>query len=265
MNPSEMKKGITPLAFIPVREEPGHASEMKSQLLFGEIFEVLETGPDNWILIQNEYDGYRGWIIHHPSWILGGESAETLSGSKIHITNEWLTLLKKMSDGETIFIPAGSTLYLDPKDSMRAFCGDWYELENACRTLSGDHARDLQTLAAEFLNIPYLWGGKSSFGTDCSGLVQTLFRIMGIRCGRDTSEQHREGYTVNLLAESKPGDLVFFDDTQGEINHVGVLLDPGNIFHAAGSARIDPIDHQGIYDVSGNTYSHKLRLIKRIF
>jgi len=149
-------------------------------------------------------------------------------------------------------------------EADKVFAGKWYTRDSTDEALEGDFPSKLEYLAGQFLNSPYLWGGRSAFGTDCSGLVQTIFRILGTGLERDTNRQHRQGSTVNLISESGPGDLVFFDDEEGNIVHVGLLMDQSHVLHASGHVRIDPIDHQGIYNELAGTYSHKLRLIKRI-
>ena len=115
-----------------------------------------------------------------------------------------------------------------------------------------------------FLNSPYLWGGRTPFGIDCSGFVQIAARLSGISLPRDTQEQAEEGEIINLISEAKPGDLAFFDNIDGRIIHVGIILENGQIIHASGKVRIDTIDHQGIFNEESKKYSHQLRVIKRI-
>ena len=259
-----MTKGIATPPYIPLRKDPSHLSEMISQLLFGETFDIIDSSPGSWIRVKNHYDDYKGWIYRDPSCLLTEESADILEKCKPFILNRRFTTLTSISCDEELVVSAGSTLYLDPDDASRVYAGHWYRLDRPVEALSGDIHSRLHYLAGQFLNSPYIWGGKSAFGTDCSGLVQTLFRIIGIMIKRDSGEQHKEGKTVNMLSDSVPGDLVFFDDEDGEIVHTGVLLDKNLVLHASGRVRVDPIDHQGIYNESTGNYSHKLRLIKRI-
>jgi cell wall-associated NlpC family hydrolase len=115
-----------------------------------------------------------------------------------------------------------------------------------------------------YLNSPYQWGGRSPFGIDCSGFAQMVYKLKKIKLLRDASQQATQGEVVNLLEEAEPGDLAFFDNEEGNITHVGILLDHFRVIHASGSVRIDSIDHEGIYDEKQGKYTHRLRLMKRI-
>jgi cell wall-associated NlpC family hydrolase len=163
-----------------------------------------------------------------------------------------------------MLVPAGSVLYFEKEHPIRVHCVEAYRMEKPCQELAGDMEQKILKTGRQFLNIPYLWGGKSTFGTDCSGLVQSIMKIVGIPLGRDTSEQVTQGLALNMLPEARTGDLVFFDNEEGEIVHVGLLMDQGLVLHASGQVRIDPIDHQGIYSRELKRYTHKLRIIKRI-
>ena len=135
---------------------------------------------------------------------------------------------------------------------------------NVIDVCSPNYTRLLEN-AYMYLNSPYLWGGRSPFGIDCSGFTQMVFKLCGISLPRDTGQQVELGVTINLIEESKTGDLVFFDNAEGKISHVGIIIPGNQIIHASGKVRIDRIDHQGIYNDEMKNYSHNLRVIKRIF
>ena len=115
-----------------------------------------------------------------------------------------------------------------------------------------------------YLNSPYLWGGKTPFGIDCSGFTQMVYRLNGYHLFRDASQQAKQGEALSFIEESEPGDLAFFDNAEGEIIHVGIIMRDNYIIHAHGKVRIDRIDHSGIFNVDSNQYSHNLRVIKKI-
>jgi cell wall-associated NlpC family hydrolase len=122
----------------------------------------------------------------------------------------------------------------------------------------------LRKLGQLYLRAPYVWGGKSVFGLDCSGLMQQLFGLLGVQLPRDAHQQIALGRPVDFVTQTQPGDLAFFENAEGRIVHVGVVLDEGQILHAHGEVRLDPLDHHGIFNRTRQKYSHKLRLIKRI-
>ena len=114
------------------------------------------------------------------------------------------------------------------------------------------------------MNTPYLWGGKSPFGIDCSGFTQLVYKLCGYSLLRDAKDQATQGQVLSFIEESEPGDLAFFDNEDGAITHVGIIMNDYNIIHAHGKVRIDKLDHSGIYNVDSKIHTHKLRVIKKI-
>jgi hypothetical protein len=256
-----MEYGIVQSSFIAVRRDPDSSSEMTSQLLFGEIFEVLDSF-ERWQLVRNRFDGYEGWISPEMTSLFAADTLAAYSGMEsFHVKDKFCSV--RGPEG-TLLVPAGSVLYYQAGDPLHILCGKRYELDRVPGKPAKDKARALDGLKGELLNVPYLWGGKSSYGTDCSGLVQTIFRILEIPLLRDASQQAGQGKTLNMLAEARRGDLVFFDDDEGAIVHTGIITGPGEILHASGCVKTDAIDHQGIYSMQQGKYTHRLRIIKRV-
>ena len=133
------------------------------------------------------------------------------------------------------------------------------------KTISGKNNRNyIVSTALTFLNSPYLWGGKTPFGIDCSGFTQMVYKINGYKLSRDAKDQANQGETLSFIEESEAGDLAFFNNDQGDIIHVGIILQNNHIIHASGKVRIDRIDHSGIYNNDLNKHTHSLRYIKKI-
>lgn len=257
--------GICRQAFIPMRDEPSEKSEQVSQVLFGEIFTI--TGKDsltNFSQIKLEFDGYSGWIDSKTIHYLDETGFENLKNKKTRVLKKAFIYLENESDSSRgMLLGSGSTFfegekYIDIfkdryKISDEVFVKDSLELRNS-----------IQQSALRLLNTPYLWGGRSSFGADCSGFVQNIYKQAGISIPRDTSEQSKIGETVNFFHETHTGDLAFFDDEESVIKHVGLILEGNRIIHSSGKVKIDKLDHQGIYSEELGKYTHKLRLIKNI-
>ncbi|KPL13801.1 MAG: hypothetical protein AMS23_00875 [Bacteroides sp. SM1_62] len=256
-----MEYGIVQASYIPVRKDPDSTSEMTSQLLFGEIFEVLDRN-EQWQLVRNRFDGYEGWISPEMTSRFTDDALGEYEAMESVLVKERFCSLRAPEG--TLLVPAGSVLYYHAGDPRHILCGKTYELDRVPGKPAKDKGKALGDLKGELLNIPYLWGGKSSYGTDCSGLVQTICRILDVPLLRDASQQVGQGKTVNMMTESGTGDLVFFDDEEGEIVHTGIITGPGEILHASGCVKTDAIDHQGIYSMQLGKYTHRLRVIKRV-
>ncbi len=261
-----MNYGIITKILSPVRSGPDHRNEMINQMLFGEGF-IIKEEIGEWIKIESLLDSYSGWIVRKEIKTVTKENIEINFKTKAVITKR-LTLIYNANDkDENFLILPGSTLPGFNKQKNTFHIGSTnYIVETNSFT---EQARDLKEAIIEtartFLHAPYLWGGRSVFGIDCSGFTQIVFKINGINLPRDASQQAGIGALVPFLKESKPGDLAFFDNEDGNIMHVGILAGQGKIIHASGDVHIDSIDYQGIIEGASKGYSHKLRLIKSIF
>lgn len=256
-----MEYGIVQAPFIPVRKETASSSEMTSQLLFGEIFKVLER-KEQWLLVKNHFDGYEGWISIGMTSLFEEDTLREYEAMEFSLVKGRFCTLRGPEG--TLLVPVGGVLYHRAGDAKHIRCGISYELDKDPGELPENKLKALEVLKDELLNTPYLWGGKSSYGTDCSGMVQTIFRLLGVSLLRDASQQVGQGITVNMITESEIGDLLFFDNDEGEIVHTGIISGPGEILHASGCVKVEAIDHQGIYSKPLNKYTHKLRVIKRV-
>ena len=251
-----MTFGFCHLSIIPLREEPSDKSQMVSQLLFGDVFEILETVSDTWIKIKNAYDSYIGYI--DPKQQIYIDSVDYIKLQEPERVNKDLILLNtKLGD---FLIPPGCSFknILENEDSFVIGANGNIELFKA------SSRKVIIEMTKVFLNAPYLWGGKTIFGVDCSGLTQTVYKMAGFKLLRDASQQASQGETLSFIEEALPGDLAFFDNEEGIITHVGILLSKNKILHASGKVRLDKIDHQGIFNEDLGKYTHTLRLIKRI-
>jgi hypothetical protein len=242
----------------PVRKEASHRSEMTSQLLFGELAEVLGTEGD-FTRIRCLHDGYEGWC--QSSQLVSIGEPETAWFNRLTI--DWLTRIEL--NGRPMQLPLGCSLGMLHDGQAQigpyhiAYAGD---LPDSSR--SSFDTDKMTALAMQYLNTPYLWGGRSVFGIDCSGFVQQLYRFFNIALPRDAYQQVEKGAVVGFLAEAQPCDLAYFDNPEGRITHVGLLLGPDTIIHSSGKVRIDKIDIQGIVNSDTGERTHQLRIIKRI-
>lgn len=258
-----MSNGILSLPVLPIRSEPSERAELTTQLLFGEQFELLDV-QGSWTYVRNQADGYEGWATSKMLTELSEEMIQTLNQYQTVFLREPVTVFQGVDVG-AIHLPGGSRFFVRNHHFYSPSNIELFperELEKPDYSISLSD-RILQT-AKQFLNAPYLWGGKTLMGMDCSGLTQVSASINGFKLPRDAREQALLG-EEEFLSLSLPGDLAFFANPEGRIVHVGIVCGRNKILHASGSVRIDHLDEQGIYCKELRTYTHRLHTIKRIF
>jgi len=254
-----MPIGICNLSVIPLRGADAHRSEMVSQVLFGEQFEILRHEKE-WSHIRMLDTGYEGWlqqgqflvleennVYHEPisdCLVVDKSGAVACWGEKKVLLVPGTKLTKQLMDGRIAAFP--------------------YRIKGDFRKpVQQDFETEFPELLDYYRNTPYLWGGRTSMGIDCSGLTQAMMVYFGIQLPRDAYQQAEQGKTVDFLTEIRPGDLAFFDNEEGRITHVGIMIDTETIFHASAYIRIDKMDSEGIFNIEHNRYTHKLRIVKR--
>ena len=244
-----------------MRQAPSHRSEMVSQLLFGETYEILTT-KDNWLQIKCTLDAYEGWIDHSQHTPIGDKDFKTVTIENIGVAID--LFYSATSTDKSVTLVTGSSLPFF--DGINFKLGKEKFIYNGQAVMS-DQIRTvnmLEKVALRYLHAPYLWGGRSPLGIDCSGFTQVLYKCIGTWLPRDAYQQAEVGRPVNFATEAILGDLAFFNNEEGKITHVGMILKDQKIIHASGRVRIDSFDHQGIFNAETNKYSHKLRIIKRV-
>lgn len=255
-----MLYGICNLSIIPVRLEPSDKVEMTSQLLFGEHFKVLEKRK-KWSKIRLTFDNYEGWIDNNQYLEITEEIYQNIDASTTYLTGE---LIDFITDENQYLIPVslGTTLPFYKNEELKIDYSSFkYDGSIYSEVLNKDM---IIKTAFMYLNTPYLWGGKTPFGIDCSGFTQMVYKLCGYQLFRDASQQATQGEVLSFIEESEPGDLAFFDDSEGEIIHVGIIMKDNYIIHAHGKVRVDRLDHSGIYNVNTHKHTHKLRVIKKV-
>ena len=239
-----MNYGICNLSIIALRAEANDRSEMVSQLLFGDHFKILEKSKQ-WLKIKLAFDDYEGWIDSKQCAKINKKDYEKLSEEPIIVSNELIDFIED-EDQKLFTIVLGSRLPHYSDKILKLNKNKFSFNGNISGIRSSKDA--IVNTAIMFLNAPYLWGGKTPFGIDCSGLTQMVYKINGHHLLRDASQQASQGEVLSFIEESEPGDLAFFDDNEGNIIHVGIILANNYIIHASGKVRIDRLDQSGIYN-----------------
>ncbi len=254
-----MTKGIAIQGFIPLRQDPSHTSEMISQILFGEIFHIMKTSG-SWHHVKLEFDGTEGWADNASIQALEEEEGDR---RVFKIAVKPVVSIKDLDRAMPMILPAGSIWNATAGKTWTAGRRSFELLSEKGWTDPGMH-NDPEEIGKQLLSVPGLYGGRCGFGFDAPGFIQLLCRIMGVSMPRDCSAQAESGSSLSFIHEVEKGDLAFFDNQAGEINHVGMALGQGRIIHAYDQVRIDTLDHQGIFNADTEGYTHRLRIIKRL-
>ncbi len=257
-----LEKGICRLTVVPIRNKPSNRSEMVTQLLFGDHYQVLEPSEDQqWLRIKIFFDGYEGWLSNLNHFQISQEYFDQINNSDYKICTDHSASI--YFQNHYIHILLGSILPISTNELFKmeeqlAFNGESKSL---------GQKRDFEFIketALKYLHSPYQWGGKTPYGIDCSGFTQQVFKIGGYKLLRDTYQQVSQGNEVSDIKEAKPGDLGFFSKNGDKISHVGILFAQDQIIHASGKVKIDQLDSQGIFSEELNKYTHKLLTLRRV-
>lgn len=249
-----MQYGICQLSIIPVRSTPDEVAELVTQLLFGEHFKILECRK-NWSRIKTIFDKCEGWIMNSQLFFIPEDEFNDIQA---HKNKSYVTeLISYVEDANQLLTPIliGSCIASTPSLSVNfegKFLSEPQPKENLVKT------------SLLYLNSPELRGGKSPFGIDSAGFAQMVYKINGYNILRTAQEQSTQGTALSFVEESEAGDLAFFDNANGENNHVGIIMENNYVIHVNGKVRVDRLDHTGIFNNDLRTYTHQLRVIKKI-
>ena len=241
--------GICILPVIPMRKTKSDSSEMINQILFGETFKIKKD-EKKWALIELTHDKYTGWICKKQFQLI----KEIPKKNKI--SNKTYCNIKVNNISQPLIL--GSLIPYSKK-----YCNNLGINSNLEFFPLNNFNFWFMKIAKKYLNSPYLWGGRTPLGIDCSGYTQLGYRFFGINLPRDSYQQAKKGKKIKSVEKSKLGDLAFFS-TKNKITHVGIVLKDKKIIHSSGKVRIDLLDDKGIFNKKMNTYTHQLSFIKRL-
>ena len=259
-----MAFGIVDISVIPVRQEPSERGELATQLLFGELYEVMETAG-KWLRVALPAGGGEGWMAAGLHQAVDDAYVDRYRASEQLVADEVFQLVQKAGDWESKLVVAGSVLpFYDAYQKTFQVGEAKYSLLGGMREVGLDDVRELLVhYALMYYNTPYLWRGRTPYGLDAAGLTRMAYRLAGISLPGSVGEQVLLGQPLAFVEEALPGDLAFFGDASGAISHVGMLWQAGRVIHASGRVRVDKLDHHGIFNETTKRYTHALKLIKR--
>jgi len=260
-----MRYGISNLSIVPVRSEPHEKSEMCTQILFGEHYTIIEENA-KWCQIKLAFDGYEGWIDRKMVNEIEEQYFLELAEIARIVTTDVFNIVQPTGGYSNFLIVAGSSLpHFDAVTHTFKIGNVVYGIQGNCITVAERVVRNvIIENALKYFNAPYLWGGRSPFGIDCSGFSQILYKMAGLTIPREAVQQAMLGENLTFVEEALPGDLAFFDNEEGAIIHVGVIWEKNKIIHSSGKVRIDNIDHFGIFNIDTGRYTHQMRLMRRL-
>ncbi|MBN2764173.1 MAG: C40 family peptidase [Bacteroidales bacterium] len=257
-----MEKGICLLSIIPLRKDPSDKSEMVSQLLFGETYEIKEENSA-WYRILTGFDAYSGWIDKKMHSHVSDAYYRRIEQGRYTVTSS-ISATLLTSDNNTLTITAGSTLGENIQNGLINIDTHTYRLAEKLSGPFPQYQGNIMDTAKQFLYSPYLWGGRSPFGFDCSGYIQIVYKIMGRKLYRDAAQQATMGKPVNTLQQLHKGDLVFFCNDDHKVVHAGLAMPPDKIIHCSGMVRTDFLDEKGIFNQQTREYTHRLHSMRRV-